>query len=82
MFCSMNILDYLKSLPKPDRHVFAAQCGTTLGHLQNAAYGYKPFSAELAIRIEAASDGAVRAEGMRPDVPWHVIRGDQAKQAA
>jgi DNA-binding transcriptional regulator YdaS (Cro superfamily) len=78
----MNILEYLKSLPKADRHAFAAECGTTLGHLQNAAYGYKPFSAELAIRVEAASHGLVKAEGLRPDVPWHVIRGSRARQAA
>ena len=71
----MNMLDYLKSLPRDDRSDFAERCGTTLGHLQNAAYGYKPFGAELAIRIEAETKGKVRAEELRPDVPWHVIRG-------
>jgi len=28
-----------------------------------------------AIGIEAATNGAVKAEDLRPDVPWHVIRG-------
>jgi DNA-binding transcriptional regulator YdaS (Cro superfamily) len=37
--------------------------------------GSKRPSAEVAIRIEAATQGKVRAEDVRPDVPWHVIRG-------
>lgn len=40
--------------------------------------GNKRPSAEVAIRIEAATDGKVRAEEVRPDVPWHVIRGTKA----
>lgn len=40
--------------------------------------GIKRPSAEVAIRIEAATDGKVRVEDLRPDVPWHVIRGKQA----
>ena len=40
--------------------------------------GNKRPSAEVAIRIEAATDGKVRAEDLRPDVPWHVIRGKRA----
>ena len=26
--------------------------------------------------IEAVTDGAVLAEELRPDVPWHVLRGE------
>ena len=39
------------------------------------ATGQKRPSAEVAIRIEAATNGAVKAEEIRPDIPWHVIRG-------
>ena len=40
--------------------------------------GLKRPSAEVAIRIEAATRGRVRVEDIRPDVPWHVIRGSRA----
>lgn len=40
--------------------------------------GNKRPSAEVAIRIEAATAGKVTAEEVRPDVPWHVIRGTKA----
>ena len=38
--------------------------------------GQKRPSAEVAIRIEAATNGTVKAEDLRPDIPWHVIRGN------
>jgi DNA-binding transcriptional regulator YdaS (Cro superfamily) len=34
--------------------------------------------AEWVPRIEAATDGMVRAEELRPDIPWHVIRANKA----
>lgn len=34
--------------------------------------------AEHVPAIEAATDGAVTAEQLRPDVPWHIIRGRPA----
>ena len=34
--------------------------------------------AEWVPRIEHVTDGAVRAEDLRPDVPWHVIRQNKA----
>lgn len=40
--------------------------------------GVRRVPTERAIRIEAATEGKVRAEDLRPDVPWHVIRGKQA----
>lgn len=30
--------------------------------------------ADRCIQIEAATEGQVRVEDLRPDVPWHVIR--------
>jgi DNA-binding transcriptional regulator YdaS (Cro superfamily) len=38
--------------------------------------GSKRPSAEIAIRIEKATSGSVKCEELRPDVPWHVIRGN------
>jgi DNA-binding transcriptional regulator YdaS (Cro superfamily) len=40
--------------------------------------GNKRPSAEVAIRIEDVTEGLVRAEELRPDIPWHVIRGNRA----
>lgn len=34
-----------------------------------------------AIQIEAATHGAVRVEDLRPDIPWHVIRGAKSEAA-
>lgn len=31
--------------------------------------------AEHVPAIEAATNGLVRAEQLRPDIPWHIIRG-------
>ena len=43
--------------------------------------GMKRPSAEVAIRIEAATNGQVKVEDIRPDVPWHVIRGNSSEAA-
>jgi len=40
----------------------------------NCAYGYKPFSPSLAMRMEEASFGVLRVENICPDEPWHVVR--------
>ena len=40
--------------------------------------GVRRVPTDRAIQIEAATKGAVRAEDLRPDVPWHVIRGTEA----
>ena len=50
----------------------------TKAAISQYATGLKRPSAEVAIRIEAATRGRVRVEDIRPDVPWHVIRGSQA----
>lgn len=36
--------------------------------------GVRPIPAERCPQIEAATNGAVRCEDLRPDVPWHVLR--------
>lgn len=72
----MNLRDYWQSLkPESARQAFAEQCGSTLGYFKLLASGHAKCGPDLAIRIEAASDGMVRVESLRPDVPWHVVRG-------
>lgn len=71
----MDLKTYLFALPMPQRIQFAEGCGTTYGHLRNVAYGLKPCSPELAMRVEEESAGKVRVESMCPDAHWHVVRG-------
>lgn len=63
----MKVIDYLKTMDRPDRDAFAQRCGTSLGHLNNVAYGYKPCGPELAVSIEQESGGAVTRQELRPD---------------
>lgn len=63
------------------RHALAVACESSLGHLQNIAYGYKPCGESLAIAIERETAGAVTVEELRPDVDWAVIRGRPAAPA-
>lgn len=53
----------------------AQAIGTTQTAISQFASGSKRPSAETAIRVEMATRGMVRAEEIRPDIPWHVIRG-------
>ena len=74
----MNIRDYLKQMSRDQRMDFAKRCGTSLGHLQNVAYGYKPCNPDLAMAIEDESGQAVKVESLAPECRWHVIRGTEA----
>lgn len=65
-----------------ERTAFAARCGTSRQHLTNIAYGLKPAGEKLCINIERESAGAVRAESLRPDVDWAVLRNCECSKAA
>jgi len=52
----------------------AKACGITQSSVSQYLLRQKRPSAEIALEIEAATGGAVRAEELRPDVSWHVIR--------
>ena len=72
----MSLKDYMRTLSADEKRDFSDRCGASLSHLKFVAYRAKHPSAEPAVRIEEASNGAVTAESLRPDVPWHVIRRD------
>jgi DNA-binding transcriptional regulator YdaS (Cro superfamily) len=40
--------------------------------------GTRRVPAERCLLIEQATGGTIKAEDLRPDVPWHVIRGKAA----
>jgi len=50
----------------------AHRAGTTFLHLRNVAFSGKSCGYELAVQLEAATDGAVRRWDLRPD-DWHRI---------
>jgi hypothetical protein len=68
----MDLKTYLKSLPdEASREAFAARCQTTLGHMRNVMYGYKPCATDLAVRIEFESGKGVRRQDLRDDWADH-----------
>lgn len=68
----MKLKPHLQALTPDEREAFAQACQTTLGHLRNVMYGYRPCSAELAADIERASAGTVTRQDMRPS-DWRRI---------
>lgn len=69
---------YLNSLTSDEQAVFARKAETSIGFLRKAISVKQKLGEGICIRIEAATEGKVRAEDLRPDVPWHVIRGTKA----
>lgn len=63
----MDLKSYFYSLPPADRERFAKEAGTTLGHLRNCVYGYKPVSPALAVSIERLSHRKVTRRELRTD---------------
>ncbi|EMG9297672.1 TPA: YdaS family helix-turn-helix protein [Pseudomonas aeruginosa] len=72
----MKLIDYIKPMTKEELDAFAARCGSTVGQLRQVAYGRRA-SADLAIRIDIASDGVVNCEDIRDDINWAYLRGRQ-----
>lgn len=68
---SSSLIDYLKGLPdEAARAEFARRVGSSLGHLRNVGYGYKPCGPKLAALIWAESRKAVSRESLCPDDYW------------
>lgn len=63
----MDFKPFFFGLPPSKREEFAMKCETTVGHLQNIAYGYRPASAELAVLIERHSKKQVTRVDLFPD---------------
>lgn len=63
----MDLRTYFFNLTNEDREVFAGKCGTTRGHLQNVAYGYKKPAPILAVAIERESERQVTRQEMLPE---------------
>lgn len=73
-----NLRAFLNSLTTDEQSAFADRAGTTVGFLRKAISINQQLGEGLCIRIELASLGHVRAESLRPDVPWAEFRANQA----
>lgn len=69
-----KLLSYLNGLPKIARAEFVTRCGTSEGYLRKAASAGQKLSADLCIKIERESTGAIRCEDLRPTADWDYIR--------
>lgn len=80
----MKLLDHLKGLETDEaRAKFAADAETTLGYLQQIAYGFSKPSAKLARSISKASGGAIPTWELRPDYfdpPAEAANTDEPEQ--
>ncbi|HML81066.1 MAG TPA: YdaS family helix-turn-helix protein [Thiomonas arsenitoxydans] len=50
----------------------ARSVGSTVGHLTNVAYRYRPCAPTLCVKIEAETEAAVKRWDLRPG-DWHLI---------
>jgi DNA-binding transcriptional regulator YdaS (Cro superfamily) len=77
-------MDKLKSffagIPRADRDLFAARCGTTAAFLRNVIYGQRKAGEKLCVAIERESGGRVTRRDLRPD-DWHQIWPELAEPA-
>lgn len=63
----MDLRTFFFAIPDEEREPFAKRCGTSLGHLRNVAYGYKPPGPTLAVAIERESKKKVTRQEMYPE---------------
>lgn len=66
----MTLLEYIKALGPEELHEFANRVPSTVGYLNQVAYGYKRIGPEFALKLEQASGGILNAEELCPEFPW------------
>lgn len=73
-----HLRHWLASATNDRRQGVAAAAKTTVGHLWQLAGGHRKASAELAERLQDASDSEITIAGLRPDLvdlAHKVLRG-------
>lgn len=63
----MDLKNYLLTLDKPKLDQLAADCGCSVGHLRNCAYGSRTPTAAMAVAIEKFSNRSVRRQDLFPE---------------
>lgn len=64
----MDCKAFLKSYSIEERERVAKRAGTTVAYLKQIAGGHSRPSADLAVRLELASDGRMTREDLLPDL--------------
>lgn len=77
----MKLRDYIQQLDDAARLALATRCETTVAHLRNVMYGYRPCAPALAVDIEVASSGQVTRPELRP-TDWQRIWPELAEKRA
>ena len=77
----MELHAYLKKHRGAAKRI-ADAANTSVGYLRLIAYGVRLPSADIAIRIEQATNGAVSAESLRGKFPWEYTRQPVSRPAA
>ena len=63
----MRLKDFINGLEPGARSRFAERVGSTVGHLQNVMYGFRPCATDLAVAIERETKRAVTRPELRDD---------------
>lgn len=66
----MDIKTYLETHTTAEADTLARAAKTSLMYLKHIAWGLRQPSADVAIRLHAASNGLVHCCEVRPDLPW------------
>jgi DNA-binding transcriptional regulator YdaS (Cro superfamily) len=66
----MNLATYVERLPRGGKKLFAIRLGVTASYLSRLISGDRSITAERAIQIEDATEGAVSRAELRPDIQW------------
>ena len=62
----MDFRTFWLSISASERAGFASRAGSTVGHLNNIAYGYRTAAPDLCVKFERATAGAVTRRDLRP----------------
>lgn len=76
-----KLLNYLNSLSKLEREVFAVRCKTSVGYLRKAISTGQRLGAELSCLIEQESNCAVTRKDLHPE-KWNLIWPELATPAS
>jgi DNA-binding transcriptional regulator YdaS (Cro superfamily) len=68
-----SLREYLHAIPVTERQEFANRCGTTIGHLNQVAYG-KYCNIEVAVAVHRETSGTVSMQDMYPSLDWDYVR--------
>lgn len=78
----MDCKTFLKSTPIDERERVARRAGTTVAYLKQIAGGHSRPSADLAVRLESASDGRMTREDLLPDLFVRSAEAPKTESAA